>query len=79
MAYVLLGSFVLVNLLIGVVINSLEEAREAEARQQVRADALKDEKPTRLREKTAAVPAALDDLEGSLPAKRSAERRAPVP
>ncbi|MGK5631379.1 ion transporter [Streptomyces sp. URMC 123] len=73
-SYVLLGSFVLVNLLIGVVINSLEEARELEAAATARneskerqpATAARDDDPERLRRRIAAARAALDELEDSL-------------
>ncbi|MBT2430358.1 ion transporter [Streptomyces sp. ISL-112] len=68
-SFVLLGSFVLVNLLIGVVINSLEEARELEKEreggvpgQQPRADSPAEA----LRAQLAAARKALDDVESGL-------------
>lgn len=60
-SFVLLASFVLVNVLIGVVINSLEEARELE-REQAGTRAHEQE----LRARIATARRALDDLEASL-------------
>ncbi|GAA0419935.1 ion transporter [Streptomyces luteireticuli] len=62
-SYVLLASFVLVNLLIGVVIQSLEEAHRAEARRERPAA---DTDAERLRDRIATARAALDDLEEGL-------------
>ncbi|MGW3497724.1 ion transporter [Streptomyces sp. NPDC001020] len=60
-SYVLLASFVLVNVLIGVVINSLDEARDLETAQQPEAP-----QPSALRDRIATVRRALDDLEREL-------------
>ncbi|MFC7308527.1 ion transporter [Streptomyces monticola] len=81
--YVLMASFVLVNVLIGVVINSLEEARELEKAERERAEREKAERAERrgsggvapqgndpaplLHQRIAAARQALDDLERSLP------------
>ncbi|MFS8198201.1 ion transporter [Streptomyces sp. CWNU-52B] len=73
--YVLLASFVLVNVLIGVVITSLDEARTMEAEADARpADnppvppAASPVDPLLVRDRIAAARQALDDLEHSLPA-----------
>ncbi|MEU9859868.1 ion transporter [Streptomyces sp. NPDC047971] len=77
-SYVLIASFVLVNVLIGVVINSLEEAREIEkavTEKDEAAQAARDEPKAadgaadgaRLRERIAAARRALDELESALP------------
>ncbi|WP_432247040.1 ion transporter [Streptomyces sanyensis] len=64
-SYVLLSAFLMVNLLIGVVIDSLARAREAEeARHSPAAVATRGEE---LREALAAVRAGLDDMERLLP------------
>ncbi|MFI8182652.1 ion transporter [Actinacidiphila glaucinigra] len=69
-SYVLIGSFVLVNLLIGVVISSLEEARQLEherEREEPRRTADGDgEAPCDLRERIATARRALDELEEGL-------------
>ncbi|MFD7120001.1 ion transporter [Streptomyces sp. NPDC059922] len=68
-SFVLLGSFVLVNLLIGVVINSLQEARELEAGQDhpVPARPAPADDPTAaLRARIAEARRTLDDLEAGL-------------
>jgi voltage-gated sodium channel len=71
-SYVLLGSFVLVNLLIGVVISSLEEARELEAEdgrrpgRPVPAPVAPEEGAQRLRERIAVTRRLLDELEAGL-------------
>lgn len=72
-SYVLITSFVLVNVLIGVVISSLEEARELER------ERLDDTPPAdkELRKRIAAARSALDDLEASLPAQNGSTRRRP--
>lgn len=71
-SFVLLGSFVLVNLLIGVVINSLEEARAMEEEQpNGRRAAARPAAPPEgeaLRERIAAARRALDELEAGLEA-----------
>ncbi|MGW0911879.1 ion transporter [Streptomyces sp. NPDC002784] len=72
-SYVLIASFVLVNVLIGVVISSLEEAREMEREQ-------RDDTPPadrELRSRIAAARRALDELEASLPAQNRSTRRRP--
>ncbi|MFD7626690.1 ion transporter [Streptomyces sp. NPDC059851] len=79
-SYVLLGSFVLVNLLIGVVINSLEEARQVEAGTAgtagtTPAAAATDGQPADLEEirrRIGEARAALDALERGLPATTAA-------
>lgn len=67
-SYALLASFVLVNVLIGVVLNSLDEAREIEeADARARERAAKDTDPAEeVRERIVAARLALDDLEASL-------------
>jgi voltage-gated sodium channel len=78
-SYVLLGSFVLVNLLIGVVLNSLDEARTAEdeaALRRTRADGGAAESEELLG-RIAAARTALDELEESL--ARLPGRVVPVP
>ncbi|MDT0547967.1 MULTISPECIES: ion transporter [Streptomyces] len=73
-SFVLLGSFVLVNLLIGVVINSLEEARAMEEEQtngrRAAAQPAVPPEGDALRERIAAARRALDDLEAGLEADR---------
>ncbi|RLL66015.1 ion transporter [Streptomyces sp. Z26] len=64
-SYVLLSSFVLVNLLIGVVLNSLDEARRSEEAHQ-RAVGAAGPTEAELRERIETARRALDDLEGSL-------------
>ncbi|MFE4916391.1 ion transporter [Streptomyces sp. NPDC056652] len=68
-SFVLLGSFVLVNLLIGVVINSLQEARELEAGQDhpiPARPAPADDPTAALRARIAEARRTLDDLEAGL-------------
>ncbi|MFG2620822.1 ion transporter [Streptomyces sp. NPDC048507] len=67
-SYALLASFVLVNVLIGVVLNSLDEAREMEeAEARARERAARDTDPAdEVRERIVAARLALDDLEASL-------------
>jgi len=65
-SYVLLGSFVLVNLLVGVVINSLEEARELEASARQPQDQPATPDARRLHERIATARQALDALETEL-------------
>ncbi|GAA0472604.1 ion transporter [Streptomyces stramineus] len=78
-SYVLLSSFVLVNLLIGVVIQSLEEAHRSEARRERSAaaspqdDGAQDDTAL-VHERIAAARAALDDLEEQLAARRPGAR-----
>ncbi|MFF5703293.1 ion transporter [Streptomyces sp. NPDC012794] len=80
-SYALLASFVLVNVLIGVVLNSLDEAREmeeADARARERAANAMDP-ADEVRDRIAAARLALDDLEASLelakPVPPSAQER----
>ncbi|MEU8498649.1 ion transporter [Streptomyces lavendulae] len=67
-SYALLASFVLVNVLIGVVLNSLDEAREMEeAEARARERAANDMDPAdEVRDRILAARLALDDLEASL-------------
>ncbi|MDQ1032574.1 hypothetical protein QF035_010156 [Streptomyces umbrinus] len=76
-SYVLLASFVLVNVLIGVVISSLDEARELEREQELLDEEARrpagplpavtgEEAGRELRERIMAARRALDDLESSL-------------
>ncbi|WP_381790603.1 ion transporter [Streptomyces niveus] len=67
-SFVLLGSFLLVNLLIGVVINSLQEAREMEAEADAGPGRCESAADTRhdLREQIAAARRALDTIEAEL-------------
>ncbi|GLX16477.1 MULTISPECIES: ion transporter [Streptomyces] len=72
-SYALLASFVLVNVLIGVVLNSLDEAREmeeADARARERAANAMDP-ADEVRDRIAAARLALDDLEASLDLAKS--------
>lgn len=90
-SYVLLASFVLVNVLIGVVISSLDEARELEREQdEERGTAppalvgTADNAERELRDRIAAARRALGDLETSLqripsPHPREAEGTVPPP
>ncbi|MEU3316071.1 ion transporter [Streptomyces sp. NPDC006687] len=78
-SYALLASFVLVNVLIGVVLNSLDEAREmeeAEARARERAARDRDA-ADEVRDRIAAARLALDDLEAGLDLLRTAPERLP--
>ncbi|MFE3856767.1 ion transporter [Streptomyces griseorubiginosus] len=63
-SYVLIASFVLVNVLIGVVLTSLDEARQAEQDEPAPADGPAD--PEQLRVRVAAARRALDDLQAEL-------------
>ncbi|MFD9409295.1 ion transporter [Streptomyces sp. NPDC059989] len=81
-SYALLASFVLVNVLIGVVLNSLDEAREieAEASRVPPPSAGPDADGTDVRERLATARRALDEIEASLavadrPAGRGAGRQ----
>ncbi|MEV7523964.1 ion transporter [Streptomyces sp. NPDC091371] len=67
-SYALFASFVLVNVLIGVVLNSLDEAREIEEENN-RASARPDTGGTDLKERIATARRALDEIEASLPAE----------
>ncbi|WJV45643.1 ion transporter [Streptomyces flavofungini] len=80
-SYVLLASFVLVNVLIGVVITSLEEARDMEKKRDAEGDAVASSGTAApvdqdlLRERIATARRALDDLERTLtPPQREAEQ-----
>lgn len=66
-SYALVAAFLIFNILIGVVINSLEEARAIEAARE-RADAIEHGRPAgpTVEERVLAVRAALDDLEADL-------------
>ncbi|MFJ4847162.1 MULTISPECIES: ion transporter [unclassified Streptomyces] len=77
-SFVLLGSFVLVNLLVGVVINSLEEARELEREAAAAAAGPPDPPPDEraLRERIDALRRALDDLESGLAATAASRQDA---
>lgn len=70
-SYVLIASFVLVNVLIGVVINSLEEAREIEKKEAgdlaAGSGSGSASDDAGLRERIAAARRALDDVESALP------------
>lgn len=80
-SYVLLGSFVLVNLLIGVVLNSLEEAREVEAPARQSQERSSTPEAQRLHERIATARRALDALEAELAAlatPRPREEAAPT-
>ncbi|WP_042800567.1 ion transporter [Streptomyces sp. C] len=80
-SYALLASFVLVNVLIGVVLNSLDEAREmeeADARARERAANAMDP-ADEVRDRIAAARLALDDLEASLDLARSVPPPGPEP
>jgi voltage-gated sodium channel len=59
--FALIASFLLLNLLIGIVINSMEQARAIEAERD------RAEHPDALRERIVALRSALDDLERELP------------
>ncbi|MGO4458984.1 ion transporter [Streptomyces sp. M-16] len=78
-SYALLASFVLVNVLIGVVLNSLDEAREMEeAEARARERAANDTDPAdEVRDRIVAARLALDDLEASLSQLRATP--APLP
>lgn len=88
-SYVLLASFVLVNVLIGVVISSLDEARELEREQDEARSvagpppaATADEAERDLRDRITTARQALDDLEASLqrlPVRQSREAEGTVP
>ncbi|ARX83299.1 MULTISPECIES: ion transporter [Streptomyces] len=84
-SYVLLASFVLVNVLIGVVITSLEEARDMERERAPEGDAVAPSgaavpvDPELLRERIATARRALDNLEQALPPPpRDAEQSVPA-
>lgn len=81
-SYVLLASFVLVNVLIGVVLTSLDDARETERDElpQRPAPASDDEDSHLLLERVAAARRALDDLEADLARSvgRPVDERRPV-
>ncbi|MFD9864068.1 ion transporter [Streptomyces alboflavus] len=81
-SYVLLASFVLVNVLIGVVITSLEEARDMEKEHDADSGVAASCGPAApvdqelLRERIATARRALGDLERALPSQREAEQAA---
>ncbi|MET8746643.1 MULTISPECIES: ion transporter [unclassified Streptomyces] len=77
-SFVLLGSFLLVNLLIGVVINSLQEARELETERDAEVPVPRPVPAgaeAELREQLAAARRALDDLEAGFTRYGSGENR----
>ncbi|MEU1817810.1 ion transporter [Streptomyces roseifaciens] len=65
-SYVLLASFVLVNLLVGVVITSLDEAKQAEQQNESPRRGGEDGDARLLRERISAARSALDELEAEL-------------
>ncbi|MFE2269465.1 ion transporter [Streptomyces lavendulae] len=80
-SYALLASFVLVNVLIGVVLNSLDEAREMEeAEARARERAANDMDPAdEVRDRIVAARLALDDLEASLSRIPATSKALPEP
>ncbi|MEU1619460.1 ion transporter [Streptomyces sp. NPDC005722] len=81
-SYVLLGSFVLVNLLIGVVISSLEEARQLEHEREAQEHTPDGGTSDHLRERIATARRALDELEAGLAlagARSDGPEAAPAP
>jgi voltage-gated sodium channel len=84
--FVLIAAFVVINVLIGIVLNSMEEAREAEKRKAVRdrlgvpAGELADpDASAPVVERIALLRAALDELEAELSVGQSVERKRPEP
>ncbi|MEU1281251.1 ion transporter [Streptomyces sp. NPDC005805] len=78
-SYVLIASFVLVNVLVGVVISSMEEARELDRQTGAPPrDPDEDEDEDELRTRIAAARQALDALEAALPAAASTGPGAPA-
>jgi voltage-gated sodium channel len=80
-SFVLIAAFIVINVLIGIVLNSMEEAREAERRKEVRERYPGREGPVvdldasaPVVERIALLQAALDELELELSAGRSPER-----
>ena len=80
-SFIMIAAFVVINVLIGIVLNSMEEAREAERRNAVR-DRLGAERPSVVDpdasapvvERIAILRAALDELEAELSAGAAHER-----
>ena len=64
--FVLIAAFIVLNLLIGIVLNSMEEAREIERRRALGADVDDDISPAPVAERIALLRAALTELENEL-------------
>jgi voltage-gated sodium channel len=84
--FVLIAAFVVINVLIGIVLNSMEEAREAEKRKAVRdrlgvpvGELADPDASAPVVERIALLRAALDELETELSVGHSAERKRPEP
>jgi voltage-gated sodium channel len=74
--FVLITVFIVINVLIGIVLNSMEEARELERRRRVSVDhepPLGDIHPAPVLERVAILRAALDELEQELAVAGNAE------
>ena len=76
-SFILIAAFVVINVLIGIVLNSMEEAREAERRKAVRerlgcAARLVDPDASAVVERIGILRAALDELEAELSTGRGA-------
>ena len=71
--FVLIAAFIVLNLLIGIVLNSMEEAREIERRRALGADVDDDISPHRSPERIALLRAALSELEDELRLRARAE------
>jgi voltage-gated sodium channel len=84
--FVLIAAFVVINVLIGIVLNSMEEAREAEKRKAVRdrlgvpvGELADPDASAPVVERIALLRAALDELEAELSVGHSGERKRPEP
>ena len=71
--FVLIAAFIVLNLLIGIVLNSMEEAREIERRRALGADVDGDISPAPVAERIALLRAALSELEDELRLRARAE------
>jgi len=71
--FVLIAAFIVLNLLIGIVLNSMEEAREIERRRALGADVDDDISPAPVAERIALLRAALSELEDELRLRARAE------
>ena len=71
--FVLIAAFIVLNLLIGIVLNSMEEAREIERRRALGADVDDDISPAPVAERIALLRAALTELEDELRLRARAE------
>ena len=71
--FVLIAAFIVLNLLIGIVLNSMEEAREIERRRALGADVGDDISPAPVAERIALLRAALTELEDELRLRARAE------